>query len=275
MITMVDDRLTGTAEKEIFSTQDHDTPSYVRNADCWAADLDLTSISPWNSRSGNRRAGVLITKRHILTAAHYPLVVGDTLRFVAADGTVEVKTIIAGMNIPGWTVEHGPDIWGALLDSDVSAAIGFAKVLPADWDDYLAPYVRVEGGYARFDSENAMFKINGIPTCCVDQEEKLLVDDGYTLRSHLGTRVPVDDTRIPFYENVVGGDSSDPIFVCINDELVLISTVFGSPGTTWNGPSITYWRADIDAMIATLDESIETPTGYTLTDADLSDFVKV
>ena len=63
----------------IFTTQDHANGIYVRNPNCWAADLDLTGVSPWNSRSGALRAGVAISPRDVLTSEHYPLQVGDTI----------------------------------------------------------------------------------------------------------------------------------------------------------------------------------------------------
>lgn len=71
----IDNRIAGlnATTKPIFSTQDHNTPLYVRNTGCWANNLDLTPISPWNSTEANFRAGVLISPRHILFAAHYQI----------------------------------------------------------------------------------------------------------------------------------------------------------------------------------------------------------
>jgi len=43
-------RKTGTAaEKSLFSTMDHATPSYIRSKDCWIRDVDLTCASPWTA----------------------------------------------------------------------------------------------------------------------------------------------------------------------------------------------------------------------------------
>ncbi|XP_052256322.1 uncharacterized protein LOC127861675 [Dreissena polymorpha] len=59
--------------KKIYSKQDHAQKSYVRNTKCWAYPLDLTSISPWNSNGGIRKAGVLISPRHALWVRHYSM----------------------------------------------------------------------------------------------------------------------------------------------------------------------------------------------------------
>jgi hypothetical protein len=68
---------------KIFSEQDHANATYVRNPNCWGQDIeDITAISPWNSRQGRHRAGTLISPRHIIHAAHYPLYTNDKVRFI-------------------------------------------------------------------------------------------------------------------------------------------------------------------------------------------------
>jgi len=47
---------------------------FNRNPDCWINDLDnISCISPWNSQDNRRRAGTLITPRHVIVSAHYPI----------------------------------------------------------------------------------------------------------------------------------------------------------------------------------------------------------
>lgn len=41
----------------IFSSQDHDTPVYIRSVTCWSKDIDLTCCSPWNSYGGDGVGG--------------------------------------------------------------------------------------------------------------------------------------------------------------------------------------------------------------------------
>lgn len=65
----------GAVNKSIYSVQDHTNHIFTRSIDCWAADLDLTCMSPSNSQAGNLRAGTLITPRHCILAAHFTLTV--------------------------------------------------------------------------------------------------------------------------------------------------------------------------------------------------------
>ncbi len=56
--------LTGSSgQKAIYTVQDHSTPSYLRNTGCWAYDVDLTSISVWNSDGGVQKGGILVSPR--------------------------------------------------------------------------------------------------------------------------------------------------------------------------------------------------------------------
>lgn len=94
--------LTGTsAQKLIFSTQDHVTPSYVRSATVWTRDLDLTCTSPWNSGNSYLWAGTAVTPQHIIMAQHAFVVNGATMRFITADGTVVTRTLSNAAAITG------------------------------------------------------------------------------------------------------------------------------------------------------------------------------
>ena len=78
----------------MYNTKDHNHQHYVRNPECWASDLDLTCISPWNSQLRNRKAGTLISPRHAVWARHYNIRVNSTLRFVSTDGYVSSPILL-------------------------------------------------------------------------------------------------------------------------------------------------------------------------------------
>ena len=228
--------------KPIYSTQDHATPAYVRNVNCWAADLDLTCISPWNSTGGITRAGTLISPRHLVWANHYSIPNGATIRFVDASNNVVTRTVVNSQRI------GTSDLRVGVLDSDVTGC-GFAKALPDDWANYLPN--------------------NGakIPCLALDQQEKAIVTDLYAIVSDIYTmfQVPTDATRLEFYEKLISGDSGNPAFLVIDGELVIL-TVW-----TWGGPglgfSVTAYKAAIEAAMVALGG------GYTtLTEIDLSGF---
>jgi len=253
----IDTRLAATtleaSWKRIYDSQNHAAATYVRNTNCWAAlgGLDLTSISPWNSTGANQRAGTLVTPRHILYASHFPISVGATVRFVRADNTVVTRTVTASTLVSG-------DCSLAVLDSDVGAGIGFAKVLgPGSTAKLPVPTTNQE----------ALDYPWRVPLLALDQEEKALVTDAYVDSNETwSNQVPVDLNRISFYEPLIGGDSGNPGFLLIGNQLVLVTTwLGGGPGS---GPSIPALYAKINAAISALGNS----GGYQLTPVDLSSY---
>lgn len=238
------------SHKPIYSTQNHATSTYVRNANCWAADLDLTCISPWNSAGSNTRAGTLISPRHVLHAAHYPMYNGNTIRFVTQDNTVITRTITNVINHPSY-VPYYPDIRIAVLDSDVPNTISFAKILPQDWADYLP-------------SIGSNILNANVPALVLDQEEKALIAEwrsSSTLNSFI---YPTNSQRLLFSESLIVGDSGNPSFLIIDGELVLLAVwTFGGGGS---GTNIMLQKDAINSMMTTLGG------GYQLTEIDLSGY---
>lgn len=249
----VDSRIDGKSPSSalrVFTTQDHAGGVYLRNSACWAADLDLTPISPWNSVGANTRAGTLVSPRHVIFAAHYPAIAGMTIRFVQADNTIVTRTVTAVLTHPSY-VPYFPDIQVGVLSSDVPEGITFARVLPADWAEHL-PLLNL---------------VRSLPCLCLDQEEKALVTDLSNLGNSANFVAPSQlnfAQRLAFYESKVGGDSGNPAFLIVNDELVLLTVwTYGGAGS---GTFVTPQIAAINAMMTALGG------GYQLTEADLSGF---
>ena len=246
----IDNTMTMAANGKIFSTQDHGTPNYVRNANLWCGDIDLTCISPWNSRNSNRRAGTLVTPRHVLNAAHYPLYNGDVIRFIEADGTVHTRTIVGAVNHPDYSPYY-PDLRLYTLDSDLPVAISPCEVCPADWNDYAVQ---------NYHNRPAVLGL--------DQEEKALVIDWNGGGSHL---TPTDADRLIFHESKIGGDSGNPAFLILNGALVLTTVWTG--GGAGSGTPVADFITDLNAMIVTADAQAGIgATGYTVTEANFVKF---
>ena len=259
--------------KPIYSTQDHDAPLYIRNTDCWAYDLDLTSISPWNSTEGKNRAGTLISPRHVLFCEHlnyYPDD-GATIRFITSDNNIITKTITSVIGhqeyFSQFRSRNFADIAIGVLDSDVPSSISFAKVLPQDWKKYI-PNLDSSSLYGSPEFT--------LPTLNLDAEEKALVGDLFNLSISAVFIQPVDSTRLSFYESIISGDSGNPSFLIINNELVLI-TVWssGGPGLGSNiiytgegypGTEVDYVQ-DINTMMSVLGG------GYSLTHINLQNIL--
>lgn len=251
----VDLRIAGKSpvtDLQIFTTQNHAAQTYVRSTSCWAADIDLTCLSPWNNRAGSQRAGTAITPRHIINAAHFELQVGDTVRFVTTGNQVVNRTITGKARHPDYQ-PYFPDLTVYTLDSALPETITPCAVLPADWSDYLK---QVSKGRP--------------PALCLDQEEKALVTDVSVMDSWIQFRVPSDSQRLAFYETKIGGDSGNPAFLIINGEPVLLTvwTNGGAGGGTFIPPQI----SALNAMIATADAQAGVSTGLEVTTIDLSTF---
>jgi hypothetical protein len=248
----VDTRIAGktaSIAKPIYSTQNHSAPLYIRNSGCWISDLDLTPISPWNSMSSNLRAGTLISKRHILFAAHYQIDNGTTIRFIDNNNNIVTRTMVNKLSLP-YQPGLGGDITIGILNSDVPNTISFAKILPANWMNYLP-------------NLNTLYRI---PAIGLDQEEKALIVELAQLDTNAGFYIPdLNSDRYAFSEGIIPGDSGNPVFLIINGELVIITVwSFGGAG---GGTNIAYYKDSINALMVSLGG------GYTLTEIDLSNFL--
>lgn len=249
MSNEVDSRIQGktaAASLALYTTQNHTSGTYVRNPEFWATGVDLTPISPWNSYDGPRRAGTLISPRHVLFAAHYPLSAGQTIRFVKTDNTVVTRTITALLVHPSY-VPYYPDLQVGVLDQDVPAGITFAKVLPAEAISIRLPGLQY-----------------GVPVFFTDQEEKATVRDWTYADNLVVCSKPTAAARLEFYEDIVVGDSGNPCFGIINGELVLLTVA--TSGGAGSGTSVTKFIADINTMMTQLGG------GYQLTQIDISSF---
>ena len=236
--------------KNIYSTQNHSLSTYVRNINCWAYDVDLTGISPWNSSGYNQLAGTLMTPRHVIFAEHFHPWPGTVMRFITKDNQIIQRTITAVKTHPDYRPYY-PDINIAVLDNDAPSSIKFCKILPTNWQTYLNTFKRT-------------------PCLALDQEEKALVTDGNTIGNFVNFMIPINSKRLEFFENIIGGDSSNPCFMIINGELVILTIwTFGGAGA---GTSVLNLKNDINTMISQLDTQVGINTGYQLTHFDLSFF---
>jgi len=135
----------------------------------------------------------------------------------------------------GNTWDLSEDLYVMVLDQDVPENIKVAKVLPDNWTDYI------------LSSDNAV-----LPALKLDQHENALVGDLRTTTLYTGWtgyRSPTTDypDRIAFEERIncipqptygcllYKGDSSNPAFLVINSELVLMNVWTGGfQGSGWS-----------------------------------------
>ena len=244
-------------QQKVYTTQD----PYVRNTSFFLQGTHaeaLTCASPWNSTGGTRRAGTAITPRHAVCANHYPIPVGETIRFIASDNTVITRTVVQAARI--FSNGNGTDAWMILLDSDLPASITPCKIFPDGYETYLPAGATTAAAFA-------------LPLLAMDFSENGIALD---IIAELATATvptmtfgaPTIPHRLAFYDPIIVGDSGNPIFAVIGSELWLLSTFFGAGSGPFYGGLV----SELNAMITTLDTLQGDITGHTVTVGDLSSY---
>lgn len=239
-----------------FSDYTANGTNFVLNADFWSSDVDSSCASMWNDATFSHlgtacyqwnKAGTAISKRHIIVATHYPPPIGATLWFMGNDGRSYSRVVTAIQSLAG-------DISIQLLDCDLPDAVRPVKILPSNYASYIRNGKR-------------------LPVVTFDQEEKLMVADSSALkelscRSEVSEAIrPYDSTRLSFFETVVSGDSGNPRFLVIGNELVLLYVLhYGGAGS---GCFVSHYKNDIQE---TMDKLCP---GYVLEEIDLGRYSKI
>ena len=239
-----------------------DAGIWVRNPNCWLNGVaNISCFSPAQRSGANwwQRGGTLITRKHVLFAKHFVTSVlpngGTPLIFVDENNNAIRRNIINyGYDLT--------DIAIAVLDQEVPSNIEIAKVLPPNYTEYL----KISG------LDDDMILAVGL-----DQEEKAIlkrtsfVFGSYLVSDGQGGFVNVPNINVsnplithPYYaftETIIVGDSGNPVFIIIDNELVVLTT-WWTPST---GPFITTRYDAVNAIINNLSPG----EGYGLTPVDL------
>lgn len=221
---------------EVFLLQDHSTPNYIWNTNFWAYDINRDAVSPWNSESQHRRAGVLISPQHYILTKHYPIHSGNIIRFVKRDGTIIERTIIRTQSTErsdNYKQKLFPDINIGLLDAPI-------------FDIEPIKILSVKHGQT--------LEYKNVPVLWFDQEEKGNIAHIHDIKMETITLTlthPFNYTeRFNYYERVVSGDSGSPVFVIINNKLILVCTLtYGEHGS---GAFLGYFKDEIQSIMNSL-----------------------
>ncbi len=239
----------------------HPTHEIRWNPDRWFADVDVSWASPWNDRSPGHQAGAIITPKHAVLAAHYPLQVGDTMHCIQPDGTRLTRTVAVVTPHPDFTQADSNDPnyrrWDVKvveLDDDLPAAIDPVLLPPAAIDDFLPPGA---GGHS----------IN-VPTVMIDQEDKCLVGEWVAPLRHTdlyrNVGAPREAPRLTLHETWESGDSGSPIGLLFDGRVMLTHVMRGGGGGQWDG-------VRLDMVLDFLASAVGT---YELQFADLSSYTE-
>lgn len=265
LTTTIDTSLSGAStslQQSLFSTENHASQNYTRNSSLIlnASHLDaLTCESPWNSSGGTKKAGTLVTPRHVVLANHYRYGNGTTVRFVGTDGTVFNRTVIQGKRVDNGA--NPTDVYIALLNEDLPNDITPCEIFPSNYATYLP-------------SGNNSAAANSLPIIALNQENKVVLLDFNYVYDSSGSynralfSVPVKTDRLAFNKTIIAGDSGSPLFAVNDTKLLLVST-FTTPKA---GPFYGDLTSALNSTIAEVDALAGISTGYTVTEGDLSSY---
>lgn len=237
----------------VYSLQDPYALKFTRNPSCWingANNISCFSPAQMSGSNWTQRAGTLVTKKHIVYAKHFAINIlpgGTPIIFVDNQNNVVVRKLIS------FATHVDKDIAIGLLNEEIPDNISIAKVLPPNYEQYL--------GFHKH------FLVVGL-----DQEEKAILKicnsifDGSFSTNDLSDRIianlhPEFVQFASFSEGIVVGDSGNPVFVIINNELVLLGCWFAN----FFGPHLGSLHDQVNAII----ESLSPGEGFKLTSVDL------
>lgn len=253
-------------DRLIYSSQDpyyNGIGQFTRNQTCWINNISNISCFSPAQLSGStwyQRAGTLVTKKHVIFAKHYlPSIItgGTPLIFVDNNDNVVRRNLVAIQSDPITDISVG------VLNEEIPNNIKIAKILPTNYQEYI--------GYS-----------NNFLVVALDQQEKALLKAWTGLLNYTVTGgsyqyinvVNVDYSYVnpafamyaSFSEDAISGDSGNPIFIIIDNELVLL----GCWHTPWSGPFMTNRYSIVNSLIETLSPN----QGYSLSTVDLDTVYK-
>jgi len=209
------------ADRRLFSGFTQSTFSWVRNPASWVRVFNWTGVAAGINGLGGVGGGTLISRRHVLLANHvpYPARPFDIFFVNASSRTFTYK--VTNVQQVGDT-----DIAIGTLDRDADPSLNVYRVLPDNWTQYIAN---------KAESFNSMGVVGTnyafvLPVLYSGQNRKVSTADVTNIVGGLaGVNIPAFETARAFGDPIIGGDSGNPIFAMLGDELVLLGAWYTGP----------------------------------------------
>jgi hypothetical protein len=209
------------ADRRLFSGFTASPLGWIRNAASWVRVFNWTGTAAGINGLGGVGGGTLISRRHVLLANHvpYPARPFDIFFANASSRTFTYK--VTNIQQVGDT-----DIAIGTLDRDADPSLNVYRVLPDNWTQYIA-------------NKAESFNVMGVagtnyafvlPVLYSGQERKVSTADVVSILSGLaGVTIPAFEVARAFGDPIIGGDSGNPIFAMLGDELVLLGAWYTGP----------------------------------------------
>ena len=209
------------ADRRLFSGFTQSTFSWVRNPASWVRVFNWTGAAAGINGLGGVGGGTLISRRHVLLANHvpYPARPFDIFFANASSRTFTYK--VTNIQQVGDT-----DIAIGTLDRDADPSLNVYRVLPDNWTQYIANKAESFNKMGVTGTNYAFV----LPVLYSGQERKVSTADVVSILSGLaGVNIPAFEVARAFGDPIIGGDSGNPIFAMLGDELVLLGAWYTGP----------------------------------------------
>ena len=210
--------------KPRWHSRSHATDEYIPNEKAWARYINLSCCAVEVTQgdiSQYNKTATLITPSCAIMSQHYGLGPGNKVGFINESGAYIEHTVEKAVKHYLYQ-PHYPDLKIVKFTEPVVGCTP-ANLLPEGWEAFLPN----QG--------------EGLPVLRLDKQDHCTVGElrSISTKPMCTIREPFDPMRKLYYEDLVGGDSSDPCFLVGQAVPIILTTwTYGGWGS---GTSITYF----------------------------------
>jgi len=237
------------ADRRLFSGFVQATFSWVRNPASWVRVFNWTGVAVGINGLGGVGGGTLISRRHVLFANHVPYPARPIDIFFVNKDSRTFNYKVTNVQQVGST-----DIAIGTLDKDADPSLIVYRVLPDNWLQYIANKpVPLTATYIAAGITTPI-QTFVLPILYANQDRKVSTGDviNINLAGNASVSIPAFEPARAFGDGVRGGDSGNPIFAMLGDELVLLGGWYtGADGDATVGtfPWLLYQKSDIEKIM--------------------------